>query len=117
MKKLDINTVLIGGVLVAAIVFFGFQRFTQTAGGTAVVAVDGTDEEIKISLAEDKIYHIDSGKLPVTLQVENGAIRFIESKCPDHICEGYGYISNVDQSAVCLPAGVAVMVTKENSTK
>ncbi|MBQ3588282.1 MAG: NusG domain II-containing protein, partial [Oscillospiraceae bacterium] len=40
-------------------------------------------------------------------------IRFIESICPDHLCEGYGFISYEDETAICMPAGVAVLVTSE----
>ena len=49
----------------------------------------------------------------VTLEVKDGQIRFINSICPDHLCEGFGFISMEDESAICMPAGVAVLITDE----
>ncbi len=49
---------------------------------------------------------------PVTLEVSEGRIRFINSRCPDHICEGYGWLSKEHDQAVCMPAGVVVSVEK-----
>ena len=40
----------------------------------------------------------------VHIEVKDGRARFIESPCPDHICEGFGWLSAEDQTATCLPA-------------
>jgi hypothetical protein len=65
---------------------------------------------LTVDLSNEGIYHID-GRLPVTLRVTNGRIQFINSVCPDHICEGYGLIPSViNDTAVCLPARVVVKV-------
>ncbi|MFQ8832356.1 MAG: NusG domain II-containing protein [Ruthenibacterium lactatiformans] len=61
---------------------------------------------------QDGTYEISEGKLPVTLEVSEGRIRFINSRCPDHICEGYGWLSKEHDQAVCMPAGVVVSVEK-----
>ena len=63
-------------------------------------------------LDKDGTYEISEGKLPVTLEVSEGRIRFINSRCPDHICEGYGWLSKEHDQAVCMPAGVVVSVEK-----
>ena len=47
-----------------------------------------------------------------SLEVKDGAIRFVDSQCPDHICEGFGFISQEGDYAVCMPAGVAVTIYK-----
>ena len=41
----------------------------------------------KISLDKDAVYDIDTGYLTVHIEVKDGAARFIDSPCPDHICE------------------------------
>ena len=48
----------------------------------------------------------------MTLEVSEGRIRLINSRCPDHICEGYGWLSKEHDQAVCMPAGVVVSVEK-----
>ena len=63
-------------------------------------------ETITLPLDKDGTYEISEGKLPVTLEVSEGRIRFINSRCPDHICEGYGWLSKEHDQAVCMPAGV-----------
>lgn len=112
-KFLNINAILIGGLLLLSLGMLRYREYTKEVGGIATVQVQGTESTIEIPLNKNKIYNIESGKLPVTLQVENGAIRFINSQCPDHICENHGYISYENESATCMPAGVVVMVQKE----
>ncbi len=115
MKKyLNINNILIGAVLVLAGAMFVFRTATAQKGGVAVVRIDRTEKRMEISLAENKIHTIEDGNFTVTLEVQDGRIRFINSACPDHICEGYGFISMEDDSAICMPAGVAVLIQSEN---
>ena len=73
---------------------------------------DTDAETITLPLDKDGTYEISEGKLPVTLEVSEGRIRFINSRCPDHICEGYGWLSKEHDQAVCMPAGVVVSVEK-----
>ncbi len=112
-KKLDINKILIGGLLGFSLVMLGIRYFTAEKGDYAMVAIDNTDKRYEISLETDEIYTIDDGNFTVTLEVKDGAIRFIDSLCPDHLCEGFGFISEEDDFAVCMPAGVAVLITDE----
>lgn len=73
-------------------------------------SVEYSGEEImRIDLSEDGVYSIE-GDLPVTLRVEDGGIRFENSVCPDHICEDFGLISKEGESAICVPARVAVYI-------
>lgn len=84
---------------------------TREEGSTARVEI--TDAEtITLPLDKDGIYEISKGKLPVTLEVSDGRVRFVNSRCPDHICEGYGWLSKEHDQAVCMPAGVVVSVEK-----
>ena len=111
MKKyININTVLIGLVLVLAIAFFAWQNLGKTGGKVAAVHIDNHDEVIRIELDKDGEYPITGGKLPVTLVVKDGAIAFVDSQCPDHICEGTGFISRESRTAICMPAGVAIII-------
>ena len=83
-----------------------------TAGMAARVTIDGCDG-VLLSLTEDGCHSIEGGRLPVTLEIADGRIRFVESRCPDHICEHYGWLSQEYDQAVCIPAGVVVTVERQ----
>jgi len=65
----------------------------------------------RIPLDEDGIYRLE-GDLPVTFEVKDGRIRFIDSVCPDHLCEGFGWLGGETDFdiAICMPAGITVQV-------
>ena len=108
-KKKDLFIVAV--LLIAALALGGFYLLTRDTGAKAQITVNGVKDQV-ISLSKDGTYHVDNGELPVTLEVKDGAIRFVDSKCPDHICEGFGFISQEGDYAVCMPAGVAVTIYK-----
>ena len=112
-NKLDINKILIGAVLVFSLIAMGIRYLNADRGKYAMVAIDNTATRYEISLEEEKIHTITEGNFVVTLEVKDGAIRFINSLCPDHLCEGFGFVSQEDDFAVCMPAGVAVLITDE----
>ena len=49
------------------------------------------------------------------LQVKDGAIAFLDSQCPDHICEQFGWLDKDGAWAACVPAGVYVVVQEAAS--
>ncbi|MEF9865997.1 MAG: NusG domain II-containing protein [Oscillospiraceae bacterium] len=105
-KKQNIIFISIILIISAAIAIFGLLR---PNGAVAVVSVADKSTE-KISLAKDGVFKIENGNLPVTLQVKDGKIRFINSVCPDHVCEGFGWLSKEEDRAVCAPARVVVSI-------
>ncbi len=109
IKKQEIA--VIGVLLLAALAVWAVFGLKSRKGNVASVNYDGS-VVMTIPLNEDGFYYVDAD-LPVSLEVSGGAIRFVNSQCPDHICEGYGYISEVGESAVCMPAKVAVTVEEE----
>ena len=103
MKK---NILFALAVILLAGVIAVTRVMTRTEGATARVEI--TDAEtITLPLDKDGTYEISEGKLPVTLEVSEGRIRFINSRCP-----GYGWLSKEHDQAVCMPAGVVVSVEK-----
>lgn len=109
MKK---NILFALAIILLAVVISVVNVMTRTQGATARVEI--TDAEtITLPLDKDGTYKISEGKLPVTLEVSEGRIRFVDSQCPDHICEGYGWLSKEHDQAVCMPAGVVVSVEQE----
>lgn len=99
--------VIIAIILLASAIPLLFL-LNRDQGNIAVVTYNG-EIVSEISLDKSGIYYI-YGDLPVTLEVKNGRIRFINSVCPDHICEGYGWIGDEYDCAICMPARVSVQI-------
>ena len=68
-----------------------------------------------IDLDKDAVYDIDTGRYTIHLQVQNGGIRFIDSPCPDHLCENFGTLHEVGDWAACMPAKASVTVVENKS--
>ncbi len=102
-------------LLAAALLAAGLLWWVLARGGAGAVArvsvTAGAEagRSFALPLAEDALVRIDAA-LPVTLEVAGGAVRFIHSQCPDHLCEGFGWISHEGEWALCAPAGVLVRV-------
>ena len=110
-KKFNINKLLIISVLVVSVVVLLYQRATSTTGSVAIVDFSNSDVVYEISLDKDDTYTFSEGTYPIFLEVKDGAIRFYDSQCPDHLCEDFGYISQINNYAVCMPAGAAVVIS------
>lgn len=108
-KKRDVFILL--GIVALALVLFLLRG--QRPGGVATVTVGLGEAQSThtLQLAEDRLVDFDAA-LPAHLEVKDGAVRFIQSECPDHLCEHVGWLRNEGEEAICLPAGVAVRVTE-----
>ncbi len=88
-----------------------FVMLPRESGSSAVVSLpDG--EQVIIPLDEDKQYDFEAGEYTVHLLVDDGSIRFVDSECPDHVCEEFGKLSMDNEQASCVPAGVTVVITQ-----
>lgn len=82
-------------------------------GGTGTVAVlryGDPQQEQTIDLTRDARYDIDTGTYTIHLQVQDGGIAFVDSPCPDHLCEGFGTLREVGDWAACLPAQASLTI-------
>ncbi len=107
MKSSTLQNILFCCIVLAIAGFFLFRPKAKGSSATASFP-DGT--QTTIPLDQDKRYDFQANGYGVHLVVEDGSIRFVESECPDHLCEGFGRLSHADQMATCLPAGVSVIV-------
>lgn len=105
-KKELILLAVISVLLIGIIVL---PRFIKPGSGTVAVVTYNGETVAEISLDEPDTYTVE-GDLTATLVVENGKIRFVNSKCPDKICEAFGWIGRPGESAVCAPARLAVQI-------
>lgn len=108
LTRLQKNLLFAAVLLLAAVVLFWALRGRKQ--GEALVAVadfgDGITETIPLDKDYDYLY--DVGDYLVHLQVKDDAIAFQDSQCPDHVCEQFGWLSQKDAWAACVPAGVYV---------
>ena len=84
-------------------------------GGGAVIAVIslGSRDIIRLELSDTEDCFISLEEeygVPVSFEVKDKKIRFVNVTCPDHICEKTGYISKNRQTAVCLPNKVSLRI-------
>ena len=45
--------------------------------------------------------------------MENGGIAFVNSPCPDHLCEGFGIMQNAGDWAACMPARTSITIEEK----
>ena len=43
----------------------------------------------------------------------NGGIAFVNSPCPDHLCEGFGILQNAGDWAACMPARTSITIEEK----
>jgi hypothetical protein len=94
-------------ILALAGVLAVWAAFSRSGGATARVDI-ANGESMDIPLAQDQVVTFEANGIPVTLEVSDGAIRFINSQCADHVCEGFGWLRKEHDQAICMPAGVVV---------
>ena len=97
--------------VLAAALYFGVRAAHSSKGSGLQATVDfgdGITETLPLDTDHDYLY--DVGNYVVHLQVKNGAIAFLDSQCPDHVCEQFGWLDKDGAWAACIPAGVYVVV-------
>ena len=111
MKKTTLhNIIFIAAVLGLALVLYLLFGRSGAQGGVAVLQYGSPQQTMRIPLDENKRYDIESGGYTIHLQVQDGGIRFVDSPCPDHTCEGFGVLRSSGDWAACLPALASLTV-------
>lgn len=101
---------------VAAVLFVGALLILLSKGGNkgAYAEILRENTPIKrVDLSKDTTFSLEEYP-EVFFKVENGAIAFVKSDCPDKICVRTGFISSRGQSAVCLPNRLTLRIVGEN---
>lgn len=97
-------------LLAAGGLWLAFGRPRQTEQQLVAVADFGMGAVEEIPLDADCDYYYEVGEYIVHLQVKDGAVAFLDSQCPDHVCEEFGWLSQPGQWACCVPAGVYLSI-------
>ena len=107
-KTLKNDIILISCLAAAAIIAAVIIAFMSRRGSSARLEYDG--KTMEIDLNKDAVYDLESNGLEIHIKVSGGKAGFINSQCPDHICEGYGMLEDENDTAVCMPAKAVLII-------
>lgn len=115
VKKIDI---LIIFVLILVCVFIYFKIFNNKYKKTlAQISYNGRIiREINLENAKDEIFTLKENK-NVSFQIKDSKIRFVNTKCPDKLCENVGYIYQPNSVAICMPNKVTLKIVKQKDNE
>ena len=102
--------------LLAALSWLWLQHSARGSGETAVVEYGDAGQCVEYPLNKNARYDLDTGYYTVHFEVQNGRIRFVDSPCPDHTCESFGWLQNDGDWAACLPARAKLIVVQKNAS-
>ena len=108
-RRLIVNAAFAAAVLLAA--GLAWWALRRSSGPALYARADfgmGAVEMLPLDTDYDYYYQVDG--YIVHLQVRDGAVAFLDSQCPDHVCEAFGWLSEPGQWASCVPAGLMVTV-------
>ena len=105
-----LSHVAFGAMAIAAVLLVVRRVHASGSGLRAELIYGDNNTTMNLPLDVDETYDVDTGYYTVHIQIKDGAARFVDSPCPDHICEGFGWLSNEDQTATCLPARAVLTI-------
>ena len=110
-KNLIINIIFVVVVLAIAAVFLVVRNLHSASETLRAELIYGDNNTtMNLPLDVNDTYDVDTGYYTVHIEIKDGAARFVDSPCPDHICEIFGWLSNEDQTATCLPARAVLTI-------
>lgn len=113
-RKRDLLIFLLAAVLAGA----GFLQWLPKSGApVAVIEQNGQEvRRVELSSITQPETLVLEGEISVTILLEPGQVSIVHSDCPDQICVNTGVLTRPGQSAVCLPARVAVRIVGETQS-
>ena len=92
------------------LVLLPLLRPTDASAVLTVSFSDGTEQTYP--LVRDRTITLTGNGHTLTVIIEGGTVRVVESTCPDGICR-MGAISKNGEMLVCAPAGIALTVRSQ----
>lgn len=106
-----------GFLLLAFLLFVGYQFFFQKPGSSVEVTIDGKVTKT-LPLTQDTTYEIISGEHQKNiLIIKNGSASISDANCPDKLCVHQKKINKKGETLVCLPHKVVVSVISSEEEK
>ena len=110
MKKNDIFLIIAALLILIPLVLF---LLNSRNGDKALVKRDGKVIDI-IDLSKDNTYTYENESGFNKVSVENGKIHVIEADCPGHDCVKKGFISRNNESIICLPHHLEIIISSKD---
>lgn len=105
MNKTDIKLIIV--ILIIVIILIIVQLLNKTKANVALVYYE-SDIILTIDLSIDKEYTVKGANGDVIIQVLDNKIKVKEENSNYHLCSKQGYISNSNESIVCLPNKIII---------
>lgn len=113
LKKGDIILAVVV-LMFCVVLFLGIYIFNNNEGNFVQIEVDGK-VVANLPLDEDTVYEIKKGdKITNKVVISNGKVDMTFADCRDKICVNHKEISKTNESIICLPNKVIVMVIDNN---
>lgn len=109
LRKLEIG--IVAALLLVCGAWGAALYLPRPGDPVAVLSVDGqTLRVVDLDRAEDGVFSIrpETGRA-VEFEIQNGAIRFLSSDCPDQVCVHAGWVARPGERAVCMPNRTALV--------
>jgi hypothetical protein len=100
--------VLAGGVALNALLFWRLWRPGRQ--GSSITLTTGDGRKRRFSLAQQRTLKVGGPLGDSVIRIEYGRARFVSSPCRNKDCVHYGWISNQNDMAACLPNKVLIAV-------
>ena len=114
-KKMNLIFVAVVLVLAAALAVWSWmaRRDAHTLYAVVLYPKEDGQHQMILPLDEDRVYDVETSFDTVHLQVKDGAIAFVDSPCPDHNCEAFGWLRQKGTFAMCAPNQTGVFVDEK----
>ena len=81
----------------------------RAVGQTVVVTTPCGEQQY--SLSQITTFTVEGNNdIILSVEIDNGRVRVLNSRCPDQVCVHSGWLSKAGQTAACVPAGVSLRV-------
>lgn len=111
MNKNDFKLIFI--VLIVTSLLFVYYFANKHPANQALVYRD-SNLILTIDLSVDATYTVEGNNGPVTIKVWNHQIKVEQENSPYHLCSKQGYISEANESIICLPNHIVIELPKNN---
>lgn len=105
IRKNDI--ILLIGIIGIAVICLAIQLTSPASSGNLIVQIDGV-KVASYPLYEDVEFEINDGTNRV--EITGGTVKMIQADCPDQICVHHKAISKNNETIVCLPNKIVLVI-------
>ncbi|MDT8423931.1 MAG: NusG domain II-containing protein [Desulfuromonadales bacterium] len=103
------DRLLVSGLILFCVFFLSLRSFR--AAGVHLIVEQNNQVTYKLALDTDRVINLDGPLGPSNIVIEDGAVRFIASPCPNQVCIGMGCASKSGDLLACVPNRLLLRIT------